>query len=394
MRAIDPKEAKSRLEHLTDRELQVVRLRCDGLELEAIGKRLSLAKSTISGELKTAFGKLDLDGLSEVEQIKGLVQYYWPILENMPARAGRSERKGSRAGTGDAGNAGGQGSDVVNNRAGGSPPSKPPNTPNGRGRTGCWIGAVLILGVGLGAGGLYLLLRSPNLQIPFSSPPVATSMPTELAVPSPTSQAPTQAPLVIVVTATPPPVTELPNSTQAVPLPGGAMAIPFSDNFDNGPSSAWQPVTSQGTWRVINGSYTETGETNFLWSYSLVGDTNWQDYTVDVDYSLEKDTEAGVAVLVRAGGPSELGLAFILNNSGASWRIWQDGQWVKLATSDNREVQGHVRVEVKGSTFTGSANGVSPLVLTDSSATRGMVGLAVWCRWSDECPVFDNFSVK
>lgn len=177
--------------------------------------------------------------------------------------------------------------------------------------------------------------------------------------------------------------------------PTASVNLPFADNFDNGASPFWKTTTSKGVWRTINGKYTVTGETNFDWAYSLIGDPNWQDYVVEVDYSLENDIYAGAAVIIRAGGPNNLTLAFAITNPGlASWRTWQDGRWQKLVTSENYpNTQGRIIIEVKGSTFTASASGIGQLTITDASASSGLVGLGVTCRYEDRCPQFDNFSV-
>jgi DNA-binding CsgD family transcriptional regulator len=407
----------AKLGTLSKREREVLALRCQGMKYEAIGKTLNIVVSTVKEDMSRIYMKLSLDTLEPAARLKAIYETFCPLLKHMEANEKAEEKP----------------VDVVEGEV--MPEEEKPipekvkdmvekdglaiipveskryeithetkKKPKGISSL-VWLVVGVVLGICLSTVAVVALLRATNGQIPFIPQPTPTLpsptiAPSDTPVPSPTPIIPTQTPVivqkVVVVTATPLPATEPPQAT-SVPtsLPAATMSLPFADNFDSGANPAWQPVTSQGTWRVINGRYTETGETTFQWSYSLVGDPNWRDYTVDVDYSLELDNAAGLAVIVRAGGQSNLGLAFVIDNYYASWRIWQDGQWQKLVTSNGGpSMQGHIKLQVQGSTFTATANGISPLVITDTSTTSGMVGLGVNCREQDQCPLFDNFSVK
>ncbi|MGA7193994.1 MAG: helix-turn-helix transcriptional regulator [Anaerolineales bacterium] len=407
-------ELLAKIKTLSKRELEVLILRCQGMKYEAIGKTLSISVSTVKEDMSRTYMKLGLDTLEPAARLKSIYDTICPFLKQA-----KQEREGTEAAID---------GEVVPEEEKPIPEkvkdmvekdglaiipidSRPQpiihqSKENRKGISGfVWLVIGVVLGICLSTAAVVAFFRATNGQVPFipqptPTIPTPTIVPSDTPVPSPTPIIPTQTPKVVtqvvVVTATPLPATQLPQATTApTSIPTSSISLPFADNFNNGANPAWQPITSQGTWRVINGRYTETGETTFLWSYSLVGDPNWQDYTVDVDYSLELDNAAGLAVLVRAGGQSNLGLAFVINNYEASWRIWQNGQWQKLVTSTGGpSMQGHIKVQVQGSTFTASANGISPLVITDTSTSSGMVGLGVLCRDPASCPTFDNFSVK
>jgi len=187
----------------------------------------------------------------------------------------------------------------------------------------------------------------------------------------------------------PPTSTHTPYPT---PTPTRSVALPFSDDLDSGPGAEWQPIS--GVWRTVDGRYTVT-DSKFESAHSLVGDPSWRDYVIDVDYSTS-DSYAIVAVLVRAGGPNGLGLACLTQPgwSTVAWKIWQDRDWETLATKKGGANEGHIRVEVRGSTFVCDFNGLTQLTITDDSTSTGRVGVGVKCRSDADCPVFDNFVVN
>lgn len=229
---------------------------------------------------------------------------------------------------------------------------------------------------------------TPLVIVPPSPAPLPTSTPYPTYTPKPTyTLPPTYAPY---ATSTLPPVPT--NTPLPSPTPTLSVALPFSDDFDGGPRAEWQPIS--GVWRTVDGQYTVTGS-EFKWAHSLVGDPTWGDYVIDVDYSTP-DSYAIVAVLVRAGGPNGLGLACLTRpgSSTVAWKIWQDGDWETLATKEGGANEGHIRVEVRGSTFTCDFNGLTRLTITDDSTSAGRVGVGIWCRSNANCPVFDNFVVN
>jgi len=227
----------------------------------------------------------------------------------------------------------------------------------------------------------------PNQLITATFPPVIVTQTSDVVLPTQTDAIVYQTG---VITAPPPLATFIPTLTSTPQI-----SLPFYDNFEIGASPNWVSITSEGTWRVINGKYTETGERDFTWGYSLIGDTSWQNYSVDVDYSFENDIYAGAAVIVRASSRNNLGLAFVLENYDTSWRIWRDGQWqVLVEQSIGYSQKGHIRIEVNGSNYLGSIDGSGQIAITDSSFEAGNIGLGVNCRFKEACPLFDNISIE
>jgi len=231
----------------------------------------------------------------------------------------------------------------------------------------------------------YASLLTPTPLVIIAPSPVP--LPTSTFYPTYTPE-PTYTPL---PTYTPYPTpTPRPIPATATSSPTPVLELPFLDNFDNGPRPEWRPIS--GNWRMVNGRYTATAYAH-KWAYSIVGDPNWQDYVIETDYLIPGNDEA--AILVRVSDASRLGLAFVVDAGGSwsCWRIWQDGEWSNLAIGEAPGASGHIRIEVRGSTFTAYVNELSSFTITDDSTTTGRVGLGSWCRSDSLCPTFDNFQV-
>jgi hypothetical protein len=192
--------------------------------------------------------------------------------------------------------------------------------------------------------------------------------------------------------------TPLPTYT-TVPTPSPTIKplveLPFKDNFDNGLRPEWQLPVAGGVWRILNGKLTVTGLTEEKWSYIFVGDPSWENYSVDVDYKFGKYSTY-VGILVRSQGTYNFGLSYIANYYDTFWKIWQDSNWMELASKrkDNYDGYGHLRVEVKGNNFTGYVNGVPQMTISDSSTKSGYVGLGIDCNNVSGCSEFDNLVIE
>lgn len=232
-------------------------------------------------------------------------------------------------------------------------------------------------------------------SLPTPTPIIITMPPTESSVVpvSDPASPPTHTPL---PTYTPYPThTALPAPTSTLPpsaSPSPALALPFSDDFDDGARNEWEPLS--GTWRTVDGEYTVTGS-QFTWAHSVVGDPNWTDYVVDVDYSTEH-SYTRIALLVRASESSGLGMACILSHLEVlHWAVWGEDGWETLATKklpQQYQKAGHLRVEVRGSRYS-CGDGSTKITLTDDSLERGAVGVGIHCRSDANCPLLDNFTV-
>ena len=114
---------------------------------------------------------------------------------------------------------------------------------------------------------------------------------------------------------------------------------------------------------LVNGQYMATDPSG-EWIFSVTGDENWKDNVIETDFSL--GVSGGydqLAILVRAGGTSTLGLAFLIRPSHGEetqWGVWQERDWAILAIADWERARpgesGHVRIEVKEATFTASVD--------------------------------------
>jgi hypothetical protein len=86
-------------------------------------------------------------------------------------------------------------------------------------------------------------------------------------------------------------------------------------------------------------------------------------------------------------------MAYIVGGYDASWATW-DGDWSTLVEGEGEFSEvGHIRVEVQGNNYIGSMTGFDNLVVNDSSNPNGLVGIGVWCRFENACPMIDNFKV-
>lgn len=229
--------------------------------------------------------------------------------------------------------------------------------------------------------------------LPTSTPLVVT-LPTQTPLPTPTPY-PTQTPY---PTYTPYPTpTPQPTPPTATPSPSPVLELPFEDTFDSGPRPEWRPIS--GNWRMVNGQYTSTGS-RYEWVYSVVGDPNWKDYVIETDYFIPTGGvgfhHSKVAVLVRAGGANVFGLSFRIDSdvNMCYWDIWQEGEWSAMASQECPGESGHLRIEVRGSTFIASTRDwLGELIVTDNSITTGYVGVGMYCYRNADCATFDNFQV-
>lgn len=170
------------------------------------------------------------------------------------------------------------------------------------------------------------------------------------------------------------------------------LPLPFEDDFDLGPRQEWE--TLQGTWRMVDGSY--TADARDTWSTTVVGDATWRDYVVDVDVEYWSDFEP-IRVLVRCQGDSHM--AFEFDGRGGDWILVEGGGSRAIAHTEQDVLragsgwhQVHMRIEVDGSTFTAIADGATVLRVQDTTLASGKAGLAFESDYQNT-PRFDNFTV-
>lgn len=171
-----------------------------------------------------------------------------------------------------------------------------------------------------------------------------------------------------------------------------AIALPFEDDFDVGPRPEWQPVL--GTWRMVNGAY--AADPSDTWSLTLVGDTGWIDYAVDVDV-IYYFSFRPLRIVVRAQDASYMALE--TDDGDTDWITVSDGTSRVIAHSGEGALihgggwnQTHLRIEVQGSIYTAYADGVMLLRVQDGTLAGGRVGLGIR-NDSENTPRFEDFRV-
>jgi len=390
------------LSELTEREREVLRLFCDGLDYKAIGEKLFIAVPTVKTHMGNIYIKLGLCDLPPAKRKIVLAEKYCPLLRKAELPPGPPDETDEPEPVPE------PVMKVVEEDERAIVPWRPPRPPviiieplreieplpRPRPRRLPWLLVGMVLGALLLVGIIYVVGRFLGTEEPPVVKYIEVTRGVIVEVTS-TPAPPQPAPVPTVQTQEATATREQDTPTIAPPSPTPTPTptprpLPFEDNFDMGPRPEWEPVS--GNWRMVNGQYTATGFKS-AWAYSLVGDLNWQDYVVEADYSL-RDSYTHVAILVRAGGASGLGLSFEVSRAFDNrWRVWQEGEWSTLATGEKSNASGHIRVEVRGSTFTGSVDGLRQLVITDNSTTAGRVGVGITCRGEADCPAFDNFQV-
>lgn len=187
-----------------------------------------------------------------------------------------------------------------------------------------------------------------------------------------------------------PPPTNQPSQPSGLPT---SAQVLFFDDFNNGPSKDWLPVS--GTWVGQAGSYSVSeGWSGNYYSFVAPGKT-WDNYAVDVDL-LDINPNSRFGIVVRADGASDLALFSV---EGVDWYL---GGWVCIRTVSGgveqqcQEVplrmssQTHLRVEVIGNRIIAEVGGMKVSELAGGFPTRGMPGLHIV---NADGLRFDNFKV-
>jgi len=140
---------------------------------------------------------------------------------------------------------------------------------------------------------------------------------------------------------------------------------------------------------------------NYDYSITVVGDPKWTDYAVDVDVSHKRIDSRFVRVLARAQNWGNY-MAMEVGCCGTHLILVVNGNDQKIASSETRGIDwsdidnwktDHLRVEVRGSTYTLISNGMTLVTTQDSTFSSGKAGLAAWWR-PDNDVRFDNFRVS
>jgi hypothetical protein len=200
-------------------------------------------------------------------------------------------------------------------------------------------------------------------------------------IPAPTNIQPTDVPA---PTAIPP------TSVPTVSVP--SIPLPFSDNFMSGVNQSWK--TLHGNWITADGRYT-TVFTQSEWGFVVLDDPHWTNYTVKVDYQLEKSAEGNIAILIRYNNRKEFLVFYIINVlSKGGFAIYDGRDMNEIAgrvSVPNDSLNGTLEIEANGNNFTARINGMSVQSISMSGYEQGGVGLGVKCYYT--CASFGNFEV-
>lgn len=194
----------------------------------------------------------------------------------------------------------------------------------------------------------------------------------------------------------------------------GSLALPYGDNFD-GYTAAKEPrylMAQQGAFETSTCGGGRSGmcvrqastQEPIRWKenatpYALLGNVNWNNYTVSTDVLLEK---SGYAELIGRAGTEDLkpcGLnayylrasdsgawSIVRNNSGCAMTTVASGTTTALGTNRWHSLA----LSFSGSTITASIDGAVVRTITDTTYGAGQVGLGTS---QGETAQFDNLAV-
>src|SRR6185503_14459507 len=198
--------------------------------------------------------------------------------------------------------------------------------------------------------------------------------------------------------------TKVPVVQCALALAGAFIALYFvfatsaqttllSDNFEDGDQVGWSK--SGGTWTVVtDGSRVLRQSGTSADSRARAGDITWTDYSVQARVKPIAFGGAGryVALLARAENVNHF-YYLALQNGNQLVLAKRDGDSsTTLASRTFTVTTGTfftLRLDVRGSSLSGSVNGGTPLTATDSQFTAGNIGGATFFASGS----FDDFAV-
>ena len=405
-----------KLSSLTTRQIEVLRLVCEGLRYKLVGEELHIEENTVKSHMGNIYIKLELDSLVDPERKKVLYQEFCPALQEMDvipevvedqeepdpvpesvlAMVVRDE------------------TDIIL-----MPPREiidyTPNPDRNRPSRLRWLMFGIIIGAILTTLIVYLAWNNDQLNL----------LPLSPAVPTPqglVSEIPEKQPeeIVLVVTATP--ELTIPSANQAVlettevdsaPSQTETMAptntplapdftstpimnLPYQDTFDLRLDPKWQPMI--GVWRVVDGKLTIDPGSGA--GQIFIGDPQWSNYTVEVDAWME-DWVKPVHIIVRAEDDGYM--AFQISIKGTDLYLYSDGESRVIAHSDigMYDVPGdgrygksfHIQIDVNEDIYTAYVNGIQTLQVQDGTRSQGRIGLG------HDIPIFrdvwfDNFEIN
>jgi DNA-binding CsgD family transcriptional regulator len=391
-------DINEKLGRLTNRQREVLKLFCEGLKYKDIAERLFIGENTVKTHIANIYVKLGIDHLPSTLRHKILFETYCPALHEIEFPIRKDEPVEPEPAPEEV-------IRMVEEDEKAIIPYKPkvitipPYEPKKkeRGIDLRWIAFLIILALLIFGGYKVYEWVSGMLEgIQATSAPTepgqvqVQTIPTEIV----SQKAPVTAPTNTAVMPTPTSL-PLPTNTSAP-----RISLPFMDNFNSGYASVWKIL--YGNWITGNGKLT-VYESGSNWQKIILDDPTWQNYRVDVDYSIYAYGAANqeeFAVIVRA-----------LESDAETIGFWIDtlsrGGWVRLdmlgkkkdyiigqGKVDTIPEKGKITIEVRGNEFAAKVNGVEYQRFTISGYDRGGVILLIQCGVELGCPSFDNILVE
>jgi hypothetical protein len=387
---IDAGDVNKRLATLSAQERSVLRLRCEAVDYKTIATTLSIALPTVKQYMSRIYVKLGLDQLSRTERIKALFETFCPVFQELPSPwiegefvkdpiplldEERTEEPISSSVK-----------DMIDEDEHAVAPIRTKETtpePRFRGFRILVIG--VILGICLG-GSVVLWFFRGNLPINLpSSEETPTSSIAVLGITNsptlPPTEVVTQTPVIIVVTATSAPATEVPSLT-----PRPQSVVLFEDNFDQGLSGSWSVIS--GNPVIVNGQLTSDEDT-----WIQIGDNSWVNYRIELDV-VPKDcwfSWSSSAIGVRVKDASNMN-AFKLAACEHEWDSVKNGTSIPVPNSHETRAgssEMKIVITVNGDQYSVDLNGERISSFFNSDYPQGGIAIKIGPE-----TMFDNLKVS
>ena len=180
----------------------------------------------------------------------------------------------------------------------------------------------------------------------------------------------------------------------------GEVSPPFFDDFNDGNADGWSP-RGFGNWFVKNGEYVvDMGRGRGREGVSVAGDSEWTDYTFDVDITGERGVDK--LIYVRYIDASN---HYIVNLRGHPYNDVllvkrQDGKQARLRGipyKNDNNVRHHMKIVLHGVQILVSVDNVELIDYIDEEIllTHGKIGLGGYTGWCGIDKVrYDNVMVN
>jgi DNA-binding CsgD family transcriptional regulator len=358
-----------KLSRLTERQLEILRLRCEGLEILPISEMLIETEWVVKQEIGRIYIKLGLDKHTKIQRYKALFEEYCPAVEEadlpppeperaepelIPEEVERMVEEDEREIV-----SRGQKPLVSITVKDASPRRRP---------TQCLL-------VGLALSALSVGCAVCCAVAVFLWPVVKRGILAE-ATPATAISQDTPTPVIRTEVPTREATQEVPVDATATPTPVLVSTVPFFDDFDDALDPAWQVVS--GDVAIVNGRLTTSNGVT-LW----VGGSAWKDYTVEFE-SWPNGSWDSDAISVRIQDIDNLVQFSWSCRDYSRWTILRDGAQQQVPNTRGPSFGFHhggesVKVIVAGNEYRAYLRGskVSSFIDIDERFPSGRVGITL-----------------